>query len=151
MKTMYKKILVPLDGSGTSQRGLNEAIRLAVHHKSKLRLVHIVDMFVATPPLEASRHVDEFQKSFRASGAQLLKKAQALARRRGLQADTAMYEMVGGRAAGIVVAEAKKWRADLIVIGTHGRRGLSRLVMGSDAEQIVRSSPVPVLTVRAAK
>jgi nucleotide-binding universal stress UspA family protein len=49
------------------------------------------------------------------------------------------------------VRQAKKWRADLIVIGTHGRRGVSRLVMGSDAEQIVRTSPVPVMLVRGKK
>jgi nucleotide-binding universal stress UspA family protein len=148
---MYKKILVPLDGSRTSQRGLDEAIRLAAHHKSKLRLVHVVDGFVVTPTLEAGRYVDDIQKSFRASGTRLLKKAEALVRRRGLQVDTVMFETVGGRAADTIIAQAKKWRPDIIVIGTHGRRGLSRLVMGSDAEQIIRASPVPVLTVRAAK
>jgi len=148
---MYKKILVPLDGSRTAQRGLDEAIRLAAHHQAKLRLVHVVDGFAVTPTLEAGRYVNDIQKSFRASGARLLKKAEALVRRHGLQVDTVMFETVGGRAADSVVAQAKKWRADIIVIGTHGRRGLSRLVMGSDAEQIIRSSPVPVLTVRTTK
>lgn len=47
--------------------------------------------------------------------------------------------------------EAKKQRADLIVQGTHGRRGMTRLVMGSDAEEVVRTAPVPVLLVRAGK
>jgi nucleotide-binding universal stress UspA family protein len=48
-----------------------------------------------------------------------------------------------------VVDEAKRWGAELIVIGTHGRRGVGRMLMGSDAEQILRLSPVPVLLVRA--
>ena len=69
-------------------------------------------------------------------------------RKHGLSVDSVMFEIVGGHAADIIVAQAKKWRADIIVIGTHGRRGLRRLVMGSDAEEVVRTSPVPVLLVR---
>jgi nucleotide-binding universal stress UspA family protein len=49
---------------------------------------------------------------------------------------------------GLTEAAARQWRADLIVMGTHGRRGMSRLAMGSDAELVVRSTPVPVLLVR---
>jgi nucleotide-binding universal stress UspA family protein len=146
---MYRRILVPLDGSRTAKRGLEEAIRLARIHKSRLHLIHVVDVFVVTPTLEGGRYVDDIQNSFRASGAKLLKTAEAAIRKRGLKADSVMFEIIGGRAADIIVAQAKKWRADIIVIGTHGRRGLNRLVMGSDAEQIIRSSPVPVLTVRS--
>lgn len=56
-----------------------------------------------------------------------------------------------GRVCDLVVAEAKNWEADLIVIGTHGRRGVGRVFMGSDAEQIVRLAASPVLLVRAAQ
>ena len=52
-------------------------------------------------------------------------------------------------AADVIVQHAKKWRASLIVMGTHGRSGLSRLALGSDAEKVVRTSPIPVLVVRA--
>jgi nucleotide-binding universal stress UspA family protein len=146
---MYKKILVPLDGSQTSKRGLDEAVRLGKFHNARLRLIHVVDVFVITPTLQAGSYGDEIQQSFRASGAKLLSDAEALVRQHGLKVDSAMFEIVGGRsAADIIVAEAKKWRPDIVVIGTHGRRGLRRLVMGSDAEEIVRSSPVPVLLVR---
>jgi nucleotide-binding universal stress UspA family protein len=48
----------------------------------------------------------------------------------------------------LVAAAAKSWSVELVVIGTHGRRGLGRLLLGSDAEQILRLSPVPVLLVR---
>jgi nucleotide-binding universal stress UspA family protein len=51
--------------------------------------------------------------------------------------------------ADVIVENAKKWRADLIVMGTHGRRGITRVVMGSDAEGVVRNTPVPVLLIRA--
>jgi nucleotide-binding universal stress UspA family protein len=60
-----------------------------------------------------------------------------------------MIESFGGRAADFIVQQANKWGADLIVLGTHGRRGVKRLVMGSDAEQVVRTTRVPVLLVRS--
>ncbi len=145
---MYKRILVPIDGSHTSQRGLTEAIRLAKHHKARLRLIHVVDVFIVALPLESGRYADEIQKSFREDGRRLVNKAEALVRKHGLTVDSVMSEIVGGRAAEIIVAQARKWRADIIVIGTHGRRGVRRLVMGSDAEEVVRTSPVPVLLVR---
>lgn len=147
---MYKRILVPLDGSHTSKRGLAEAMRLAQYCEAQLRLIHVIDNFVVVPALEGGRQVVDVQKSFRTSGALLLADAEKLARKRGLAADTVMLEIVGGRAAEVIVAQAKKWRADLIVLGTHGRRGLSRLMMGSDAEQVIRAATMPVLTVRSA-
>ena len=55
------------------------------------------------------------------------------------------------RVADIIVQQARKLRADAIVIGTHGRRGISRMVMGSDAEEVVRTSPIPVVLVRGKK
>jgi nucleotide-binding universal stress UspA family protein len=145
---MYKKILVPIDGSHTSKQGLAEAIRLAKVHKARLRLIHVVDVFIVTPTFESGRYVDDIQKSFRDDGRRRLKTAEALGRKHGLTVDSVMFETVGARAADIIVEQAKKWRADLIVIGTHGRRGVRRLVMGSDAEEVVRTSPVPVLLVR---
>ena len=145
---MYKKILVPLDGSHTSKRGLTEAIRLAKHHGATVRLIHVVDVFIVTPTLESGRYVDDIQKSFREDGGRLLKKAEALVLKHGLTVDSVMFEVVGGHAAGIIVEQAKKWGADIIVLGTHGRRGVRRLVMGSDAEEVVRTSPVPILLVR---
>jgi nucleotide-binding universal stress UspA family protein len=148
---MYKRILAPVDGSHTSTRGLNEAIRLAQHHKARLRLIHVVDAFIITPAFESGRYVKDIQKTFRADGGRILKRAEALARRHGLKVDSVMFEIVGGGAAETIVEQARKWRADLIVIGTHGRRGVSRLVMGSDAEQVARSAPVPVLLVRSKK
>lgn len=60
-----------------------------------------------------------------------------------------VYENPGaGRVADLILREARKWRADVIVMGTHGRRGISHASLGSDAETVVRSSPVPVLLVR---
>jgi nucleotide-binding universal stress UspA family protein len=79
----------------------------------------------------------------------LLKKAQTQARKQGVEATTILVETTQRDAAGTIVAQARKRRVDLIVLGTHGRRGMLRLVLGSDAEQVVRTAPVPVLLVRA--
>lgn len=146
---MYKKILAPVDGSRTATLGLNEAIRLAKHHKARLRLIHVVDAFIVTPAFESGGYVEDAQESFRQHGSRILKKAEDLARRHGVKVDSVMFEIAGGGAAETIVAQARKWRADIIVLGTHGRRGVSRLVMGSDAEQVARSAPVPVLLVRS--
>ena len=67
----------------------------------------------------------------------------------GVPVDTLLMECFAQRTSEVVIAQAQTWKADLIVLGTHGRRGVGRLLMGSDAEQIVRSATVPVLLVRA--
>jgi nucleotide-binding universal stress UspA family protein len=95
--------------------------------------------------------VEKIARRLHAAGSKILSRAEALARSKGIRADCVMLESFGGRAAEVIVAQARKWRADIIVAGTHGRRGLSRLVMGSDAELILRNSPVPVLLVRYGK
>ena len=147
---MYKKILVPIDGSPASNLGLNEAIKLAKDQGAKLRLFHLVDEYIAvsSPDGVAFSNTDDLLESLRQGGKKIIEKAEALARRNGLTPESVMLESFGGRAADFIVEQANKWRADLIVLGTHGRRGVKRLVMGSDAEEIVRTTPVPVLLVR---
>jgi nucleotide-binding universal stress UspA family protein len=148
---MYKKILVPIDGSPASNLGLNEAIKLAKDQGAKLRLFHLVDEYIAvsSPDGMAFSNTDDLLESLRDGGKKIIEKAEALARRNGLTPESVMLESFGGRAADFIVEQATKWRADLIVLGTHGRRGVKRLVMGSDAEQVVRTTPVPVLLVRS--
>ena len=79
----------------------------------------------------------------------MFEKAKTLAVSAGLQVETQLRDLKGGRAADAIVQEAASTSCDLIVIGTHGRRGLSRVLLGSDAENVLRRSPVPVLLVRA--
>ena len=67
----------------------------------------------------------------------------------GVPVNTLGVECFAERTADVIVEEAKAWPADLIVIGTHGRRGVNRWMLGSDAEQVVRIAPVPVLLVRS--
>ena len=84
----------------------------------------------------------------REAGKQVVADAEAVVRESGLKSESVMLEIMGGWAADSIVEEANAWGADLIVLGSHGRRGAKRLVMGSDAEEIVRTTPVPVLLVR---
>ena len=146
----YKRILVPVDGSPTANKGLHEAIELAKAQGASIRLVHVADEHsIAMMGIEYAAGIDELMRSVSASGRNILRTAERAVRRAGLEPSAVMLETLTGPVADPIVSEAKKWRADLIVIGTHGRRGVRRLVMGSDAEQIVRLSPVPVLLVRA--
>jgi nucleotide-binding universal stress UspA family protein len=147
----YKRILVPVDGSPTAAAGLREAIRLAKGQGATLQLVHVVDQHsVVMMGMETTVYMDEVLKGMVSSGRNILRRAQGLADKAGVKATSVLLESLTGPAADLIVSQAKKARADLIVIGTHGRRGVRRLVMGSDAEQVVRTSPVPVLLVRAA-
>lgn len=144
----YRRILVAVDGSPAALKGLREAIRLARDGGSQLVILHVVNEFHAYEELEDAPFGADLRERLREKGARTLREAQALARRQGIAAKTAMPEVAGGPVARAIVREATKLRADLLVLGTHGRRGMTRLVLGSDAEEVVRSSPVPVLLVR---
>ncbi|MDZ4356493.1 MAG: universal stress protein [Variovorax sp.] len=148
---MYQRILVPIDGSSTSGEGLAEAIRLAKLTGGRLRLVHILDelSFALGVRAYAGQSAD-WLEGLRATAVTLLENARAQALAEGVEADTVLRD--GFKAGAVhdqVVAEASDSQADLIVLGTHGRRGLSRWAMGSNAEHILRMAPVPVLLIRA--
>ena len=146
----YRKILVAVDGSPAAGKGLREAIRLAKAEGAKLFIVHVVDEFQAFSAMDGMALAPgaELLPALRESGERTLAKAKALAQKGGVAAQTVLREMLSGPAADPIVREANKVGADLIVLGTHGRRGVRRLVLGSDAEQVVRSASVPVLLVR---
>ena len=147
---MYTQILVPVDGSATSDRGLEEAVKLAKLTGARLRLVHVVDQLVYATGMEGTAAMTaDLIPLLRESGEKLLKTCKARVEASGVPVDTALLDSLAGRVCDLVVAEALKWQADLIVLGTHGRSGVGRVFMGSDAEQIVRLAPTPVLLVRA--
>jgi nucleotide-binding universal stress UspA family protein len=146
---MYQHILVPLDGSATAERGFQEALRLAAEQKSKLRLLHVIDDFPMLMEMSAVSSFEASMRKVREYGEEVLSKARAAAAALDVQADTVLREVTQGRIADVVVEEARTSGCDLIVMGTHGRRGFSRLALGSDADLVVRASPVPVMLVRS--
>ena len=146
---MYQRILVPVDGSHTSTLGLQEAIRIAIDQRARLKLISVIDGFIITQNFEGLIIADDMIDALRESGKKAINNALALVKKHDLKAEATTFETVGDRVAEVIVREAKKWKADLIVMGTHGRRGFNRLVLGSDAEGVLRHSPVPVLMVRS--
>ena len=145
---MYKRILVPTDGSDTADAGLREACKLARDQGAQLRVVHVVDELLSMGPEFYGAAYDQLTDSIRKAGASLLAHAETVARDQGVTVETELIEAMGSPAGDHIVKAAKAWAADLIVCGTHGRRGLRRIVMGSDAEYILRNTPVPLLLIR---
>jgi len=147
---MYQRILVPFDGSATSSRGLDEAIGIATLTGASLRLIHMLDILDFTNGFEtAAIYTDHVIPFMRRTGEEILQGGKARAENAGVRADTVLLEGMKTRLCDAVAEQARAWGADLIVIGTHGRRGVGRMLLGSDAEQIVRTSIAPVLLVRA--
>ena len=146
---MYKRILVPIDGSPTSRRALSEALRLARAGRARLRILHVLDAFGLMVRMQGTPNPGRVYRAMQAEAARLIARSIERARGSGVKAEGRVLENFSQRVADLVVREAKAWRADLLVLGTHGRRGLARVVMGSDAEQVVRRASAPVLLVRA--
>lgn len=144
---MYKRVLVPVDGSAASKLALLEAIKLVKAMPGKLRLVHVVDEFVMDG-LTAGVYYEALAEALRAGGRKTLEDCVAVVREHALEPESVLVETIGQGVARQIVKQAHDWPADLIVMGTHGRRGVRRLVMGSDAELVLRTASVPLLLVR---
>lgn len=146
---MYQRILVTVDGSDTSDRALQEAINLAKDQQAMLRIVHAIDEVNINAGAEFV-NPEEIENAWIKSGLEILDKAQSQAHAAGIRAETRLLEIdkLGVRIADAIIENAKTWPADLVVAGTHGRTGLSHLLMGSVAEGIVRICPVPILLIR---
>ena len=145
---MYQKILVAVDGSTASLRGLDEAIKVAKSTGGRLLLVHVVDELVIATDYVPTVYSAPIFEALRESGARILAQTATVVRRADLSCEQKLVETLSGRVADEIVKQAGEWRADLIVMGTHGRRGLERLALGSDAEMVLRLSSVPVLLIR---
>ena len=147
---MYRRILVPVDGSATSKLGLRHALGLAKDQHARIRVVNVLDDLALAPmldgyPVDITMLID----SMKASGDKALEEAIGLAKKAGVKAERAMVEGRGHLVSDTILADAKKFRADVIVMGTHGRRGFRRGLLGSVAEATVRHAPCSVLAVRA--
>ncbi len=145
---MYHNILVPIDGTETGELGLREAIGFARGSNSRIRLLHVIDKLPGDASNSAPEAAGERTAQMRSNGEMVIHDAKIAVRSAGIEVDDRLIEAIGERVGQFVISEAADWPAQLIVCGTHGRRGLSRMLLGSDAEYIVRHSSVPVLLVR---
>jgi len=140
---LFRNILCPIDFDANSPAALEFAGKIAQETKGRICLLHVVPWTVAAVPIDASEVLAELKQG-------------ATERLRRLAKET-----LDGRVANEIVVTvatnpgdevvriAKERKADVVIMATHGRKGLSHLVLGSVAERVVRESPCPVLTVRA--
>ena len=148
--TRFHHLLVPVDGSPTSDKALDEAIRLAGTSGAKITLLHVMDELSYVTGFEpATVYASQLVPLMRAAGEQLLARCGEKVLAAGLQVECVLITDGPGRVYEHVNDCVKLGQADLVVIGSHGRRGLGRVLLGSDAEQIIRHAAVPVLVVRA--
>ena len=146
---MYSRILVPIDGSPTSDRALAEAGQLARLTGARVRLLHIVDPVAHASGFERPETYRQEVQPLALQNAQaLLDKARNQLTDAGVTAETELIENSNASVARLVVEHASQWDASVIVLGTQGRHGIERMLLGSDAEQIARHAPMPVLLVR---
>jgi nucleotide-binding universal stress UspA family protein len=147
---MYRRILVPVDGSATSKLGLRHALGLAKDQQARVRVLNVVDEMALVPMMDGyPADMTAILESMREAGNRAVDEGSVLAKRANVKADTATVDSRGRVVSDVILEQARKFHADLIVMGTHGRRGLNRLILGSDAERVLREAPVPVLLVRA--
>ncbi|HZX30280.1 MAG TPA: universal stress protein [Rhodocyclaceae bacterium] len=146
---MYKKILVAIDDSETSQCALEEAKHLARTHGARLCIAHVADetlMGMHHRTFTTTLNLDHARQAIVDAGRKLLDEAAAAIT--DIETETLALEASTQRVSEALADAAKTWQADLIVVGTHGRRGFERLILGSVAEQLVRLAPVSILLVR---
>ncbi len=146
---LYSKIAVAVDGSTTSDLALREAIRVAGQGGAKVLALYVVDN--ATVLFDAGYYdPSQIERAFAESGQRALEAASARLAAAGISHETTLVKdlPVTGDVAASLNETARQWGADLLVIGTHGRRGVRRLVLGSVAEAVIRQSSMPVLLVR---
>ena len=152
MPTSYRRILVPIDGSPTSMRGLDEAIGLCQATGGCIRVLHVLDDIAFVAGLESgAAYSRDVIPRMRKRSEDVLEAGRKRVEAAGVAVDAVLIESFAQRTSEVVCKQAVAWKADLIVVGTHGRRGVRRMMLGSDAELIVREAPVPVLIVRARK
>ena len=145
---MYSRILVPVDGSEPSQCGLREAIGIARDNGSTLVLLHVVVQIPMTLGYPGLADYGQVWDMLDRAGREIVERAGREAAAAGVPAVTRVVDGGAGPACDVVVAQAQAEHCELIVMGTHGRRGMKRLALGSDAELVVRHSTVPVLLVK---
>ncbi|KPC52919.1 universal stress protein [Amantichitinum ursilacus] len=145
---MYQRILVPVDDSATSTAALRESIRFAIDQKACVRLIHVIDLAQFAWSANEFLDVPQLQDSLRKSGEQLLARHAEVLSAQNISAETALLEAWGGNLARSIVDDAAAWKADVLVMGTHGYSGLTHLLLGSVAEGVMRHTQVPILLVR---
>ncbi|MBV8271065.1 MAG: universal stress protein [Cupriavidus sp.] len=147
---MYQRILVAIDGSHSADLALGQAITVAKATGAEVRAVFVADdsdLFFEVSHIDN----DTLMKNIAAYGSDTLKAASTRLTEAGIRCSIRLFDkpISPGKISATIVAEADTWNADLIVLGTHGRRGIRRIVMGSVSEGVVSKTLRPILLVRS--
>jgi nucleotide-binding universal stress UspA family protein len=144
---MYRKILAATDFSSPSRRALETATELARKSRASLVIAHVLPSVgpIGSEGWVPPKMYEEMEAAVRKSAQRRLDAAVERARRRRVRVKGLL---LSGMPQDVLARTARRERADLVVIGTHGRTGLSRLLMGSVAARVIGTAPCPVLTVR---
>jgi nucleotide-binding universal stress UspA family protein len=147
---MYRRILVPIDCGPLANRALDAAIDIARLSSATIRVLHVLDDLVFATGFEmGATYAHDVLPRLKRDAERCLAKAQGRVAAAGIAVDSVLVECFARRTSDLILEAAKEWPADLIALGTHGRRGVTRLLLGSDAEQVLRAASVPVLLVRS--
>ena len=147
---MYKRIAVAVDGSKSSEAALEEAVKLARDVQATVLLLHVCEeMPMALDPEGMGLiQMNDIAKVIAEAGKALLERNRSKLAAQDISVETKLVESYGGRVGNVISQEAQKLNADLLVVGSHGRTGVDRLLLGSVAEGVSRSATMPVLLVR---
>ena len=140
---MYDRILLPTDGSDGTQSAIDHAIELAEYTGATLHILYVVDTSVAAAVPEAQTYT--ISEIFEEAGSQVLDAVRDQATERGVPVETAIRH---GSAHTEILAAADESNAEIIVMGTHGRTGINRMLLGSVADRVIRHASQPVLVKR---
>lgn len=146
---LYKQIMVAVDGSNSSNLALQEAIRLTQDQQAKLRIIYVVDKTV----VESTNGLVDFDalwNFYKEEAQDLLNIINEQLKQKDIIFETYLVELKGSKRglAQKILAEAQSWPADILVVGTQGRHGITRLLRGSIAESVARIATMPVLLIR---
>jgi nucleotide-binding universal stress UspA family protein len=140
IETMFDQILYPTDGSDGAAFAFDHVLDLAIHHDAKIHVLNVVDT-TQNRLLQSRADVDTLEQV----GDRIVHEAADEAQQRGVDVTT---EVLRGEPYRAIIDYAERHGFDLIVMPTHGRRGLERFLLGSTSERVVRRAGIPVLTIR---
>jgi nucleotide-binding universal stress UspA family protein len=149
---MFKRILLPTDGSRLSAKAIKVATRLAKEHRARLTALYVTAPFI--PPVMMDVYVgypemfseEEYRKAVRAGARKVLARTEAAAKAAGVRCETETAESEHPWSQ--ILRSAKKGKCDLIVMASHGRRGIEGVLLGSETSKVLTHSKVPVLVCR---
>lgn len=144
---MFKHILLPVDGSPTAARAVEKALAIAEAFKSAVTLIYVIDPYAFTGVgTDLSYGQAEYLSAATAEGNEALRQARQIFEARGIEASSAVVE--GHAVYRAILDAAQAANADLVVMGSHGRHGLEKLILGSVTAQVLSHAHLPVLVVR---